>query len=730
MTKPSTISFDGWTLHRDSGELERDASRVRLQDLPFQILDELLSRPGEVVTREQLITRLWPKTVVDFDGNLNSGVRRLRAALGDDADAPRYIETLPRKGYRYIGAAPRHDTPGGRSESPDARTGRSRLAWAGAIALFVAAVATAAVYLTRDRAIRPDPELRLETASIARPRLAVLPFENLSPDPANAFFADGMHEEIITSLSSRATHLEVISRTTMMMYRAKPKSVSDLARELNLTHVLEGSVRREGTSVRLTLQLIDTRRDSHLWSKNFDRQLSDALALQSAVAEEVGSQLAVKLSGSIGELPRPANPEAYDLYLKARLVMLTIDAMRSPREQSRAMELLDRSIALDGAFAAAYLQRARVRMASFTSSQDVSEPSLAALRADLAAARRMMGDSPPLLVTESQYAQQVEFRNDEALKLLARAQAMNPHSSEVCHYLARALGTAGRAEESMAYYAQASELDPGNPSIQGDWASALKMERRAEESLRRSRDFEARYPGLATYGWRLFGFTGQLERARKETALLEAAGDQEALLATSFELLRYAQRLDELVPLIDRSRLETIRQVSFGRFSIPAIGRKPVAELHGWASLLANDPVSAARDGRKLLEFSAREPVTKWNAWHMRMLAAEGALFAGDKVRAVAEARDALAMAPRNVHPGIQRYGRALAARIFAWAGAQDESIALLEQLSSEYPMIGPAEITRDPLYTIPLAGNARYRELESRLNAEIAQNQKWKDPD
>ena len=104
MTKPLTLTFDGWTLYRESGELERDGKRVRLQDLPFQILDELLGRPGEVVTREQLITRLWPKTIVDFDANLNSGVRRLRAALGDDAEAPRYIETLPRRGYRYIGA--------------------------------------------------------------------------------------------------------------------------------------------------------------------------------------------------------------------------------------------------------------------------------------------------------------------------------------------------------------------------------------------------------------------------------------------------------------------------------------------------------------------------------------------------------------------------------------------------------------------------------------------------
>jgi hypothetical protein len=188
--------------------------------------------------------------------------------------------------------------------------------------------------------------------------------------------------------------------------------------------------------------------------------------------------------------------------------------------------------------------------------------------------------------------------------------------------------------------------------------------------------------------------------------------------------------VDELASLIDRSRLETIRQISFGRFSIPAIGRKPVAELRGWVSLLTGDAVSAARDGRKILDFSTREPVTKWNAWHLRMLAAEGALFMGDKARAVTEARAALAMAPQNVHPGIQRYGQALAARIFAWARAQDESIALLEQMSSEYPMIGPAEITRDPLYAIPLASNPRYRELETRLDAKIAQNQRWKDPE
>src|SRR5688572_32363067 len=201
MNRAAAISFDGWTLHRDSGELARDGSRVRLQDLPFQILDELLSRPGEVVTREQLIARLWPKTVVDFDTNLNSGVRRLRAALGDDADAPRYIETLPRRGYRYIGAAPRHDAADGHNEPPASGGHNSRRVWAAAIALIVAAGAIATVYLTRDHTTPPEAASRGEAASIAGLRLAVLPFENLSPDPSNAFFADGMHEEIITSLS-------------------------------------------------------------------------------------------------------------------------------------------------------------------------------------------------------------------------------------------------------------------------------------------------------------------------------------------------------------------------------------------------------------------------------------------------------------------------------------------------------------------------------------------------
>jgi TolB-like protein/DNA-binding winged helix-turn-helix (wHTH) protein len=745
MTKSPTISFDGWTLHRESGELEREGSRARLQDLPFQILDELLSRPGEVVTREQLIARLWPKTVVDFDANLNSGVRRLRAALHDDADAPRYIETLPRRGYRYIGSAPRS----GAAHAPaaDIATGLPRAArppmaaertgrtlgprWTvSMVAVVIAGIGGGAYLMTRnDPMVDAAPGTPAATAT-ARLRLAVLPFENLSPDPDNAFFTDGMHEEILSTLASRAENLEVISRTTMMLYRETPKSVQAVAKELGVTHVLEGSVRRDGRNVRLTLQLIDARNDAHLWSKNFDRELGDSIALQSAVAEEVGSQLAVTLSGNIGDLPRSPNSVAYDLYLKSRLSMPTIYAARSPRVQLQTRALLDRAIELDNTFSAAYLARARLRLSRFIGSQDVSEASLAALREDLASARARMGDSPPLLVTEAAYAHLVDFDSARALRLLDSARAMNPNGSEVLLYLARILSFTGRREEALVYHQRAAALDPGNPLVTSDWATSLKLLRRPEQALRVSRDFDARYPGRITYGWRLFAFTGQLQRFESEIARPDAATDPEAQLVAHFNLLLNARRFDELTRLIETTDLRTIAQSVAGMLTVPAAGRKPVAELHGWVMLLGKDAAAARGDGRVLLEFTAKQPATRWNAWYLRMLAAEGALFTGERAVALREARAALALAPHNIHPGIELYARALAARILAWAGAGDEAVALLEQLSTEYPMCGPAEITRDPLYAIPLAANARYQLLERKLEAQIAANRPLRDSD
>ncbi len=179
------------------------------------------------------------------------------------------------------------------------------------------------------RAPEVAPSAAVAPATRGKRRLAVLPFTNLSPDPANAFFADGLHEEILSALGTRSRDLEVISRTTMMMYRAAPKPVLEVAKELSATNVLEGSVRRQGNTVRLTLQLIDGRTDEHVWAKNYDRMLVDAMGLQAEVAAEVASQLEVELNGL--DRPSPTNdPVAYDLYLKASLPTLTI---RDSRER-------------------------------------------------------------------------------------------------------------------------------------------------------------------------------------------------------------------------------------------------------------------------------------------------------------------------------------------------------------------------------------------------------------
>jgi len=189
--------------------------------------------------------------------------------------------------------------------------------------------------------------------------------------------------------------------------------------------------------------------------------------------------------------------------------------------------------------------------------------------------------------------------------------------------------------------------------------------------------------------------------------------------------LRFRNRLAESIALLERSELKMLRQDSHSPITIPAIGRKPVAELHGWAMLLAGNTAAAARDGRSLRDFLAHEPTTRWNGWFLQFLAAEAELFSGEKTRAVAQTRAALDMTPRGLNVAIDRFAPATAALIFAWAGSKDDAVELLTDLSSRFPGMGPAEITRDPLYSVPLASSEKYRALERRLESEIASNQK-----
>ena len=200
MSHPRTTSFDGWVLRIDLGELAKDGRKIHLQDQPLQILDELLSRPGELVTREQLIARLWPTGVVDFDTGLNSAVRKLRVALQDEAETPRYIETLPRKGYRFIGDVPPIAPP---AFNPPAHS------------------------------------------------IAVLPFMDMSGDPEQEYFSDGIAEELLNSLV-RISELKVAARTSAFAFKGKHMEVGEIARRLNVGAILDGSVRKAGDRLRIT----------------------------------------------------------------------------------------------------------------------------------------------------------------------------------------------------------------------------------------------------------------------------------------------------------------------------------------------------------------------------------------------------------------------------------------------------------------------------------------------
>lgn len=721
MTQATTVTFDEWTLHRATGEIERHGKRNRLPDQAHLILEELLASPGQVITREHLIARLWPQGVVDFEASLNAAVRKLRSILGDDAETPRYIETVPRKGYRFIGKISESNQRTAAAEGEHAPlptpplSSRPRLdkrTWLLVAMAVIGAVLASFLYLSSGKT--PPP----------RVRLAVMPFENLSPDASNAFFTEGIHEEVVSALANRATNMDVISRTTMMSYRGRAVPIPDIAKSLNATHVLEGSVRREGETVRVMLQLVEAAYDRNIWSRSYDLKLQNTMTLQAQVASEVASQLAVKLSNHIGELPRSGDPLAYDLYLKAKLASQTTTISSPVVEINNVEQWLNKAIELDRNFAAAYLERANVRISKWAYSHDVGDQILEGARADIRTAHHLAGDVAAVLQVQGRYAYVVEMDLPKALSFVDRPSMVTSNDPTVMLYRAFFLVRAGRAEEALALFERVAALDPRNQRIFFLWTAALKGLGRPAEALAVARSFNEHGPGKVYFGDVEFEFAGRVNRLREDFVAMGDSVDSDAQVNMSFDLLRFENRLTELRDLLDQERAFTIRHGALPESLIPGIGKKPLAESRGWAHLLINDSASAAKEGRIIAGFVANEPVTRWNRWYLKVLAAESALFSGDKPRAISEARAAMSLVPHN-SPSQRRYSGGIVARIYAWAGAEDDAVDLLNELSAGFQVLGPAEVTRDPLYSIPLKDNLRFQALEKKLEAQIVANQK-----
>ena len=291
------LRFDGFELDVRAGELRKQGVRLRLRGQPLQVLQILVERAGDVVTREELQSRIWTAdTFVDFDHSLHNAIARIREVLGDSAETPRYIETLPRRGYRYIGPVEDFQTlrlapetgrpcestadPGYSPKAEENSRGDSR-------ALFAVGLVAC-----DDLALSPR-----ESGSSADTLLAVLPLDNLSGDPSEEFFADGMTDQLITDLA-KVGSLRVISRTSVMQYKGTKKGLPDIARELNVDAIVEGSVIRSGQRVRVTAQLIQAPTDQHLWAETYDRDLGDILKLQGEVADAIAQQVRAQLTPS------------------------------------------------------------------------------------------------------------------------------------------------------------------------------------------------------------------------------------------------------------------------------------------------------------------------------------------------------------------------------------------------------------------------------------------------
>ena len=464
------IRFHAFEVDTVTGELRKHGLRIKLQEQPFQVLCLLLARPGELVTREELRKMLWPAdTFVDFEHGLNKTINKLREALSDDRETPRYIETLPRRGYRFIAPLISAQPPSGPNGPPAVLvaqpdpvvTSKPRRAGWMTPTLFIllaalALVALALWYGLARRRVFPAPA---SLSSTPIRSLAVLPLQNLSGDNDQEYFAQGMTDELITDLGQMSA-LRVISRTSVMQYKGTAKPLQQIGRELGADAILEGAVFRSGSRVRITAQLIDVRTDHHLWAHAYERDLRDVLVLQDEVARNIANEIRVELTPQERArlaTPRPVNSEAYDAYIKGRSSMCganTDDGVRT------AIKYFERAIELDPTYAAPY-----AGLADAYSTQGFGyfvPPREAYPRAKAAAAKALALDENSAEAYASLCWIRVHFDWDwpAAGRDCTRALELDPNSGDAAPSASDYYLLMGRTDEALVLLRRAVERDP------------------------------------------------------------------------------------------------------------------------------------------------------------------------------------------------------------------------------------------------------------------------------
>jgi TolB-like protein/DNA-binding winged helix-turn-helix (wHTH) protein/Flp pilus assembly protein TadD len=490
---PRTLRFGVFELNMRSGELWKQGRKVRLEGQPVQILLCLLENPGELVTRDELRQRLWPAdTYGNFEDGLNAAVKRLRQALNDSAGNPRFVETLPRRGYRFLAPVqivkaaedgPKHliEIPPAEltpraGDLPEAKGVLRSLSWKrSSWALLLVLVGVAAWMLRPKNG--PPPVIR---------SLAVLPLENLSHDPSQDYFADGMTDELITELG-QISELRVISRTSAMTYKGAHKSLPQIAGELNVDAVVEGTVLRSGDQVRITAQLIQASADKHLWAQSYEGDVHQTLALQRQVARAIAEEIQIELTSherDVLKSVKAVNSDAYQAYLKGRFFWnkRTADGMKE------AISYFSQAIEKDPNYAPAYAGLTDSYALAGDWKYGVLAPKDAYPKAKAAALKavELDGTLGEAHISLALCLDNFDWDFSYAGKEFTRGIELSPSYATGHDWYGWHLASLGRNGEALAQVEKAENLDPLSLIISSDLAEEFLIDHRYDEAAKQT----------------------------------------------------------------------------------------------------------------------------------------------------------------------------------------------------------------------------------------------------
>ncbi len=536
-----TIRFEDFELDPGSFELRRTGRRVKLERIPLQLLFLLAENHDRLVTREEILLAIWGKDVfVDADNSINTAVRKARQALKDDPENPRFLRTIPGKGYRF--SAPVTSSAPPSPVVADHQLGqplRKRLPKSAVLAALVLVASVTIGLILRSRLTKPPKTIPKKAM------LVVLPFLNLSADPREDYFADGMTEEMITQLGSLdPQHLGVIARTSSMQYKGAKKGAAQVARELGVDYLLEGSVRRSGQRVRVTAQLIQASDQTHLWAADFDRDLSEVLKLQSDLALAISSKIQLTLSPSararLAEEPS-LNAAAYEAYLQG----LHDWDLRTKPAVERAIAEFQQAIALDPNYAPAYAALARAySLAPVVGAM----PPMESMPKAREAAQRANSLDPSLAAGHSTLGfvlAHYDFDWPAAEREYLRALDLNPNDAYAHLFYSNSyLSPLGRHTEAIAEMQKAVAIDPFSAPVQSFLGRTYIWARQYDQAIAQFRKCAEMFPGFAIDHERLaqlLAFLGKFEDAiAEDTRARLLSGEDENSALQKEAMLRHA----------------------------------------------------------------------------------------------------------------------------------------------------------------------------------------------